>query len=505
MKAKRIILLSTLVVVTISFVILAPLVSLFTAGMREPVIVPTPDYWSTNGWQSRSPEQMGIDSTRLAKGLLELQENGSNIDSLLIIHDGYVVLDAYFAPYDGSFPHDLASVTKSVTTTLVAIAADQGYIDLDRSIVSYFPDRTIANLDERKQRMTVRHIVGMVDGMEAVCDEDEQNLDAMRSTADWIQTALDRPMVAEPGEKFCYDSPGFHLLSAIIQNTTGMTLFDFAQTNLFQPLGIREANWNVDPQGFTHGWGDLHLFPRDVAKIGFLFLHRGQWNGKQVVPESWVLDAVRAHSRNLSDEYGYGYGWWISPADYYAAGREGQIVRVLNSKNTVIVTTGGGFDYAETESFLIPILIRLKNPLPANPEGQIALAEALNMIQQDPSPSSVTPSSDLIQSVSGTTYLCESNPVGVENLRVDFNDPMQATMTVKVKNLNRSWAIGTDGQFRVSPEGEILRGYWEDAQTFNYIVFDVGVVTYQLHFDDGMLEIRVPASDMMIPCYGQNS
>lgn len=505
MKAKRIILLSALAVVTIVLVVLAPLASLFTAGMREPAIVSTPDYWPTNGWQSRLPEEMGIDSNRLAEGLMELQENGSGIDSLLIIHDGYVVLDAYFAPYDGGFPHDLASVTKSVTTTLVAIAADQGYIDLDRPVVSYFPDRTIANLDERKQRMTVRHVVGMVDGMEALCDGDEKNLDAMRSTTDWIQTALDRPMVAEPGTKFCYDSPGFHLLSAIVQNTTGMTLFDFAQKNLFVPLGIREANWNVDPQGVTHGWGDLHLFPRDIAKFGFLFLHRGQWDGKQIVPESWVLNAVQAHSRKTDGEYGYGYGWWISPADYYAAGREGQIVRVLSSRNTVVVATGGGFDYSEAESFLIPIFIRLKNPLPGNSEGQAALTDALDKIQQETSPASVTPSSDLIHSVSGTTYLCESNPVGVENIRIDFKDPAQATMSARVINIDKAWAIGTDGQFRVSPEGENLRGYWEDAQTFKYIVFDVGVVTYQLHFDDGMLEIRIPAYETMIPCYAQNS
>src|SRR5512138_3128936 len=162
MKAKQIILISAVVILTLVLVALAPVVFLFTAGMREPSVVPAPDYWPTHGWQSRSPEEMGIDSNRLAKGLLQLQENGSGIDSLLIIRDGYVVLDAHFAPYDGSFPHDLASVTKSVMTTLIAIAADQGYIDLDRSVVSYFLDRKIANLDEQKKRITVRHLVGMV-------------------------------------------------------------------------------------------------------------------------------------------------------------------------------------------------------------------------------------------------------------------------------------------------------------------------------------------------------
>jgi CubicO group peptidase (beta-lactamase class C family) len=505
MKTKRIILISALAVVTILVVTLAPLVSLFTAGMREPALVQAPDYWPTNGWQSRSPEEMGIDSNRLAKGLLDLQANGSGIDSLLIIHDGYVVLDAYFAPYDGSFPHDFASVTKSVTTTLIAIAADQGYIDLDRSVVSYFPNRTIANLDERKQRMTVRHVVGMVDGMQALCDGDEKNLDAMRATSDWVQTALDRPMVAEPGTKFCYDSPGFHLLSAILQNATGMTLFDFAQKNLFEPLGIRDANWNLDPQGFTRGWGDLHLFPADAAKIGFLFLHRGQWDGKQIVPESWVLEAVRAHSRKVGDDYGYGYGWWISPADYYAAGRQGQIVRVLSSKNTVVVTTGGGFDYSETESFLIPILILLNNSLRANLEGQAALTAALNTIQKDSATSSATPSSSLIEAVSGNNYLCESNPLGVETIRPDFNDATQAALAARINGVDDSWAIGTDGRYRLNPNGEALRGYWSDAQTFHYSVFDVGVIPYELHFENDAVEVRLPELNVTVPCRAQSS
>lgn len=506
MKTKRIILLTALAIVTLITVIFAPLASLLTAGMREPIEVLAPDYWPTNGWQSRSPEEGGIDSDALAKGLLDLHEKGSAIDSLLIIRNGYVVLDAHFAPYDGSFPHDLASVTKSVMSTLIAIAAEQGHVDLDRSVVSYFPDRKIANLDERKERITVRHLVGMVDGMEAVCkDGDEINLDAMRSTPDWVQTALDRPMVAEPGTKFCYDSPGFHLLSAILQNATGMTVLEFARQNLFEPLGIHQATWEIDPQGRTRGWGDLHLLPEDAAKIGLLFLHRGEWDGKQVVPEAWVLDAVRAHSRFLEDDYGYGYGWWVSPVDYYASGRGGQNIHVLSSVNMLVVVTAGGFEFSEVQSFLMPALLRMKDSLPENPEGQAALAAALDQIRQDPPASSAVPSSDLIQTISATTYRCASNPFDVETMHLNFTDPAQATLSARMNGIDDNWAIGIDGKYRLSPTGEAYRGHWLDAQTFQYDVFDVGVLAYQLHFDSDRLHVTLPDLETTILCQGPDS
>src|SRR4030042_3022975 len=105
----------------------------------------------------------------------------------------------------------------------------------------------------------------------------------MRSKPDWVQAALDRKMVHEPGTVVCYDSPGMHLLSAILQEATGMTALDFARQTLFEPLGIREVIWDDDPQGYTNGWGDLRLKPRDAAKIGYLWLNNGAWGGKQMV------------------------------------------------------------------------------------------------------------------------------------------------------------------------------------------------------------------------------
>jgi CubicO group peptidase (beta-lactamase class C family) len=287
MTIKRLILGIILIVVELVLIKFLPVARLITAGLRTPTQAPLPDYWPTNNWKTSTPEEQGFDSEKLAQGLQTLQDKQVAIDSLMIIRNGYVVLDAYFDPYDGSFPHDMASVTKSVMTSLIGIAADQGKLSLDEPVVSFFPQRTIANLDDRKMHLTVRHLASMVNGMESGCfDGDEPTVDAMRANPDWVQAALDRPMVEEPGKKFCYDSPGMHLLSAVLQEATGMTAFDFARQYLFEPLGIQDVIWESDPQGYTRGWGDLHLKPEDLAKIGFLWLHRGNWDGKQIVSEA---------------------------------------------------------------------------------------------------------------------------------------------------------------------------------------------------------------------------
>ncbi|RPI21026.1 MAG: class C beta-lactamase-related serine hydrolase, partial [Chloroflexota bacterium] len=233
MNAKRIILASLLVAAALGLIKLGSLAWLYTGGLHAPARVPAPDYWPTNGWRTSTPEEQGFDSAKLAAGLQEIQDKQIAIDSLLIIHNGYIVLDAHFDPYDGTFPHDQASVTKSVMTTLIGIAADQGKIDLDATMVSFFPNRTIANLDERKQQITVRDLASMVNGMESGCYEgDHPTIEAMMVNPDWVQAALDRAMVAEPGTEFCYDSPGMHLLSAVLQEATGMTALEFARQNL---------------------------------------------------------------------------------------------------------------------------------------------------------------------------------------------------------------------------------------------------------------------------------
>jgi CubicO group peptidase (beta-lactamase class C family) len=457
----------------------------------QPEQVPTQTSLPTQGWQTNTPEEQGFDSSILAEELQSLQESNIPIDSLLIIRNGDVLLDAYFTPYDGSFPHNLASVTKSIMTTLIGIAIDQGKIELDQSMISYFPNRVIANLDERKESITVRHLVSNQNGFESGClSGDELTLIAMRSTPDWVQAALDRKVTHEPGTGFCYDSPGMHLLSAILQEATGMTALEFAQKNLFEPLGIHDVLWRADPQGYTRGWGDLYMKPPDAAKIGYLWLNKGVWEGRQIISASWVEDSVKANSFGGMGDYGY--GWWISSDGYYATGRGGQNIRVYPAYNAVIVTTGSGFDYDQINPLLEAAFVNPSKSLPANPTGVAKLDNLLSALaqQKEALPIGVTP--DIPDEIFGKTYVFDKNPISLATLRLDAIDSNQATVYMNLEGSDVIWPIGLDGTYRMASSGQALRGYWSDSHTLVCEFFEDGLNTLQLHFMDDRVEVGLP-------------
>jgi CubicO group peptidase (beta-lactamase class C family) len=448
-------------------------------------------YWPTKEWATSTPEEQGVDSAKLAEALQKIKENQINLDSLLIIRNGKVILDAYFYPYDPSIPHKLASVTKSFTTTLIGIAIDQGKIQLDQSMVSFFPDRTIANLDERKKSITVRHLVSNMNGFESGCfSADEATLDKMRSNKDWVQAALDRKVVHDPGTSFCYDSPGMHILSAILQEATGMTEKEFAQKYLFEPLGIKDVYWEPDPQGYSHGWGDLYLKPLDAAKLGYLWLNKGVWNGKQIVSTTWVEDSVKANTHGGMDYYGY--GWWVSNDNYYAFGRGGQNIKVMPSINVIVVTTASGFEYDQISLLLAASFIDPDNPLPANPEGMAQLESALADVAQAPHPWQTGPLPDTASEISNETYILEPNGLELSSLRLKFRGNKEATLYINLQGRDLTWPIGLDGEYRVEPDGRALRGYWPDAQTFIFEIYEDGLSRYQLHFEQGRIILETP-------------
>lgn len=484
----------TILIALISVAILAILAFIFIPRLLAPQQSATPDYWPTQGWRTSTPEEQGLDSAKLADGLQAIQQQGTQIDSLLVIRNGELLLDANFYPFDGAALHDLASVTKSFMTTLIGIASDQGLLQLDQPVLSFFPERTIANRDESKERMTVRHLAEMRNGFQSGCLEgDRETIAEMMANPDWVQAALDRKMAAEPGTRSCYDSPGMHLLSAILQKASGMTALEFARQNLFEPLGIQEMYWASDPQGTTRGWGDLHLKPGDAAKLGYLWLSDGVWDGKQIVSAAWVKDAVQPHS-DYGGGYGYGYGWWLWDSGYGASGRGGQSVKVEPGLNVIVVTTGGGFDYdSEVDQHLVASVVDLNKALPANPAGAASLAAVLKDLAQPSAPQAVAPLPDIAKEISGKTYVFEPNPANLETIIVEFNDSAEAMLHIKYFGSEvLSSPVGLDGLYRPSAEGDLRCGTWADPQTFELEIIDVGEQKLRLYFEGDRVTLESP-------------
>jgi len=216
-----------------------------------------------------------------------------------------------------------------------------------------------------------------------------------------------------------------------------------------------------------------------------------------------MVDSVKPHNLFVGDDIAYGNGWWISPGNYYASGRGGQKVHVIPVRNTIIVTTGAGFEYDDINEWLMPLLLRVNKPLPANPQGQAALDSALAAAEQGPAASTAN-LPDTAQTISGKTYRCEDNAAGLESLVVEFNDPHVATLNLDLIDTDYVWPIGLDGSYRVSPEGAGMRGYWKDSQTFLLETFDIGVVMRKMEVHGDHLQFSLPDAGLNIACQIQN-
>jgi CubicO group peptidase (beta-lactamase class C family) len=499
MKTNPLIRASLLAVGLIVVIAFGVLAWKFVAGSGEPAHLPAPEYWPTTGWRSTTPESQGIDSDKLAELLLAIRGRNVQIHSLLVIRNGYQVVDAYFYPYDGQTAHNVASVTKSLMTTLIGIAVDQGKLDLNNKMVSFFPDRSIANLDQRKGNITVRHLASMSSGLDCTAESDELTLQEMVASPDWVQFTLDREVAWEPGEQFVYCSPAIHLLSPILQKATGMTTLEFARHYLFEPLGFSEVMWPQDPQGYYDGWADISMDPHDMAKLGFLFLNQGQWDGQQIISRQWVEEATKAQMTAGEDLYGY--GWWIEAEvkGARADGRGGQYIFVLPQWNMILVTTGGGFDMDEIAEPLVASFSDFENPLPANPEGVARLEAAIETAAAPPERTTVAPLPNVGRLISGKTYIFEPNPAQLDSITIEFDGSAEAQfLAVSNGRVVSSGPVGLDGLYRFSPgpDGRPLahRGAWIDAQNF-FLEYD-GITNndhslFQFRFDGDQVEVNV--------------
>lgn len=338
--------------------VLLPAVDSFIPGPPDPPVSilaaapPEPDYWPTHGWQTASPESQGIDARRLEAMLSLIHKERIPLDSLTIVRHGYVVFHETFPPFEPGDLHELHSATKSITSALVGIAlsdarsAEATRLSVNTPVLEFLLARRAANLDERKRAMTLEHVLTMTTGLDwtewgAAYESGTGNdLVTMIDTApDWTQYVLDRPMAADPGTTFLYNSGASHLLSAIVTDLSGKEAADLAAERLFTPLGIHDFEWVTGPEGVTAGWANLRMHPQDLAKIGLLYLQRGAWDGQQIIPEDWVeastIDQVR------DPRYEYGYQWWLDRADGYAfmAGRFGQVAIVAPKHDMVIIFT----------------------------------------------------------------------------------------------------------------------------------------------------------------------
>jgi CubicO group peptidase (beta-lactamase class C family) len=421
-----------------------------------------------------------LDSEQLAEMMDYLQgQSRFAIHSLLIIRNGYIVTDAYFYPFAPDALHDLASATKSFTSSLIGIAIDKGHIEsVEQPVLDFFPGRTVANLDENKEAMTLEDLLMMRSGFECTNQGAESTDVQMSASPDWVQFTLDLPMAAEPGTLYNYCNQNSHLLSAIIQETTGMSALEFAHEHLFGPLGVSDVIWPSDQQGNNTGFGAMKLAPYDMAKLGYLFVNEGLWDGQQVVSAAWVEAATSGGS--------YGYQWWLKRSgSYFATGVGGQEIWVLPDRDMVVVMTGatggggaGAWGDQLMSSHIIP-LAESAAPLPANPNGVATLESKIQAaaVPVSVQPEPVPPMPEIAQRVAGISYVFENNPLGLLSFSLSFPTDDEALLMVitmgsgtPIADPQFEWLMGLDNVDRVASGRFGLltsaKGSWESDNIF---------------------------------------
>lgn len=301
-----------------------------------------------------TPEKQGIRSTNIAKFLDAIANSRIEFHSIMIVRHGHVIAEGWWAPYAADLHHKMYSVSKSFTSSAVGFAVTEGKLTVEDSVSKFFPAEMPANASTNLAAMKIKHLLTMSTG------HAKDTIPALRnseSAASWAQLFLNLPVDFEPGTHFVYNTGATYMLSAILQKVTGETLHDYLRPRLFDPLGITGEDWEKDPQGINTGGYGLRIKTEDLAKLGLLYLQKGKWNGKQLLPEQWVAEATTAKIPSTPANFtggtlpdndwtqGYGYQFWINkPMGFRADGAFGQFSLVLPEKDAVVAITGESFD-----------------------------------------------------------------------------------------------------------------------------------------------------------------
>jgi CubicO group peptidase (beta-lactamase class C family) len=282
-----------------------------------------------------------------------------DVHSVLLFQHGHLVMEEYFYGYTAARTHQLRSATKSVVSALAGIAIDRGAIPgADEPVVPHLPYTSYGNPDPRKAKITLGNFLSMSPGLD--CNDHSDNSPGRETVIDeapnWVKATMDLPMINDPGTKGFYCSGGVAVVGRAVENAVHMKLPDFAQANLFGPLGMQRSDWswNYDLTNADKEYSQIHLRPRDMLKLGMLFADGGSWHGRQLISSAWVKTSLAEHSK--VDNTSYGYFWWRpwlnvpQPAgeqrvDMMAAqGNGGQKIYLLPQFDFIGVFTAGDYN-----------------------------------------------------------------------------------------------------------------------------------------------------------------
>jgi CubicO group peptidase (beta-lactamase class C family) len=405
-----------------------------------------------------TPEREGVASAAVRAFVLAADSAVDALHSVMVVRHGRVVAEGWWAPYDAATPHALFSLSKSFTATAVGLAAAEGRLSLDDRVLALFPEDAPADPPEHLGRMRLRDLLRMSTGhqTEPAFWLETAAPDSARG-ATWVRRFLAHPVPFKPGTHFLYNTPATYMLSAAVQRRTGQTVLDYLRPRLFAPLGIEAPAWDASPEGVTLGGYGLRARTEDVAKFGQLYLQRGVWNGRRLLPAAWVDEATARQTSNGSNpasdwDQGYGYQFWRSRhGSYRGDGAFGQYVLVLPEQDAVVAITGGVRDMQAVMDLVWDRLLPAMRPaaLADDPAAAGALRSTLaGLSVRPPAGRAAGP---LAARVSGRWYAFPENDRGVRAVALDLSGGAAALLVRTAAGETRTpvglgaWARGRGG------------------------------------------------------------
>ncbi len=463
-----------------------------------------------------TPETEGVSSEEILKFMDAIEKEGIELHSLMVVRHGKVVAEGWCQPYRADLKHVMYSVSKTYTSTAVGFAVSEKLLTVDDKVISFFPEYLPDTISPFLAEMTVKDLLTM-----SVGQSPEPSFSIEQPN--WVKLFLATPIVNEPGTRFLYNSYATYMLSAIVQKVSGQKTFDYLTPRLFEPLHITGIDWEEDIMGINFGGWGLRAKTEDMAKLGQLYLQKGKWNGKQLLPEAWIEEATTAKTdqkpelsqekRNLDDwAQGYCYQIWRCRHHAFRAdGAAGQYIIVMPEQDAVVAITANVNDMQKEINFVWDYLLPAfhTGKLPANETAEKALHDKLASWTLPLPGKTSSPESARI---SGKTYTINANDVQLEKVTVGFeNDQCKLTLQSGAETYSFSFGCGQwiDGQtekylmsrrrnstakapFQVS-------GYyqWTDNNTLvlnlRYTEYTMSEI-YTLHFDGDKVTVNVKSS-----------
>ena len=439
-----------------------------------------------------TPEAQGVSSMALLQFVEEAEQKIDALHSVIVVRHGQVIAGGWWAPYAAEEPHQMFSLSKSFTSTAVGLAIAEGKLSMDDPVLKFFPDESPEKPSANLRAMRVRDLLTMSTGHH----NEDLNGFPFGSEESVVKKFLALPVTHKPGTFFVYNTAATYMLSAIVQKVTGRTVLDYLGPRLFEPLGIANPTWEASKQGVSMGGFGLSIRTEDIAKFGQLYLQRGKWEGKQLVPASWVDAATSRWMSNGSNptsdwEQGYGFQFWrCRNGAFRGDGAHGQFCVVLPELDAVVAITAGTRDLQGVLNVvwakLLPALqASAAGALPADAMAEGKLKAKLAGLSLKKPVAVAGGTSTMAAAVMGKRFVFPKNPQAIEAVMLtpSANDSTTTELAVTIAGAEERVKISGDSWVR----GELARGpaagavalsgVWTAADTFT-----LDVVRYQTPF-----------------------